>query len=273
MQGSRGFQPARRRRIGEQTDEISVSAAPDIRLAAVNFAAQSPHPVRFEWGIRGVSNVANSGGITIIVDVLSFSTCVDIACSRNAHELPYRYKDTSAEAFARANNAVLASGRPGGGLSLSPKSLLEIEPKARLVLPSPNGSTLALACSAPVVLAGCLRNAAAVAAFASCHPGPVSVVAAGEQWDDGTLRPAVEDLLGAGAVIHHLQGVRSPEALVAEAAFVSAREQLSSILGSCVSAVELVAKGFATDVQLAAALNASTCVPKLTNGAFVPADG
>lgn len=239
----------------------------------MHFTTQSPHSIRFEWGIHGVNNVANGGGVTIIVDVLSFSTCVDIVCSRNACVLPYRHKDASAAAFASAKSAVLAGERSGGGLSLSPRSLLEIQAGTRLVLPSPNGSTLTLACLAPVVLAGCLRNAAAVAAFASSQAGPITVVAAGERWEDGTLRPAVEDLLGAGAVIHHLQGAKSPEACVAEAAFVGARNQLSSIMGSCSSAMELIGRGFATDVQLASALNASTCVPLLRGCAYVRADG
>ena len=239
----------------------------------MDFATQSPFDVRFEWGIHGVSHVANLGGVTIIVDVLSFSTCVDIVCSRSACVLPYRHKDASAVAFANANSAVLAGARSGGGLSLSPRSLLEIEAGTRLVLPSPNGSTLTLACLAPVVLAGCLRNAAAVAAFASSHAGPITVVAAGERWEDGTLRPAVEDLLGAGAVIHYLQGARSPEASAAEAAFAGTRKQLLSTISSCASAVELAARGFAADVQLAAAINASTCVPQLRDGAYVRAGG
>ena len=238
----------------------------------VNFTTQSPSTVRFEWGIHGVEQVANLGGVAIIVDVLSFSTCVDIACSRNAQVWPYRYKDASALAFARANDAVLASARSDGGLSLSPQSLQAIAQGTRLVLPSPNGSTLTLACQAPIVLAGCLRNAAAVAAYVSRHPGPVTVVAAGEQWEDGTLRPAAEDLLGAGAIIHHLQGSRSAEAAVAQAAFAGVRMQLDAVVGACASAVELVGRGFGADVQLAAALNASTCVPKLVNGAYVGVD-
>lgn len=218
-------------------------------------------------------NVANSGGVAIIVDVLSFSTCVDIACSRGAQVLPYQYKDATAETFARERSAVLAVGRSGMGLSLSPKSLLEISPNTRLVLPSPNGSTLTLACSTPVVLAACLRNALAVATYASRQRDPITVVAAGEQWDNGALRPAVEDLIGAGAVIHFLRANKSPEAAVAEAAFLGSRAQLSSILGDCASAIELIERGFAADVQLAEAFNASSCVPRLVDGAYVRVDG
>lgn len=235
----------------------------------MNFATQHPYAIRFEWGIQGVRNVANSGGVTIIVDVLSFSTCVDIACSRDAQILPYQYKDETAEVFARANSALLAVGRSGKGLSLSPQSLLTIEPNTRLVLPSPNGSTLTLACKTPVVLSACLRNASAVAAYASRQRTPITVIAAGEQWDNGALRPATEDLIGAGAVIHFLTGDKSPEATVAELAFIGSKENLSSILVGCASAIELIERGFADDVQLAEDFNISSCVPRLINGAYV----
>ena len=32
---------------------------------------QAGHGVRFEWGLNGVTEVANAGGVTIIVDVAS----------------------------------------------------------------------------------------------------------------------------------------------------------------------------------------------------------
>jgi 2-phosphosulfolactate phosphatase len=71
---------------------------------------------------------------------------------------------------------------PGGRppYSLSPVSLLDVPPGTRLVLPSPNGSAVAaaIAHAVPVVLAGCLRNAAAVARVAreAGGDGPVAVV-------------------------------------------------------------------------------------------------
>lgn len=232
------------------------------------FAAQSDFAVRFEWGIHGVTEVAGSEGVTIIVDVLSFSSCVEIACSRGALVLPHRFGDDSAEAHAREQRAVLACGRGGEGWSLSPASLLDVPAGTRLVLPSPNGSTLSLASRTPRVVAGCLRNAAAVAAFASRQPGPVTVVAAGERWPDGSLRPAVEDLLGAGAILRHLPGRRSPEAAVAELAFAPALQGLGDLLRDCASGIELRERGFARDVELAAMVDASACVPVLEHGAY-----
>lgn len=234
----------------------------------MDFTRQSDFEVRFEWGLEGIQQLANTSTVAIVVDVLSFSSCVEIACSRGAVVLPYRFKDASAETFAKGNNARLASNRQGPGWSLSPQSLLSIEAGTRLVLPSPNGSTLSLACTAPVVLAGCLRNAKAVAAFAATQTGPITVIAAGERWNNGNLRPAIEDLLGAGAIIQQLNQSKSPEAQMTEAAFSWSQSNLLEILQTCVSGIELISKGFPADVELAAQLDSSGCVPRLYNGAY-----
>ena len=59
-----------------------------------------------------------------------------------------------------------------------------------LVLPSPNGATISLEANCRgYVLAGCLRNRSAVASRAAALGGPFGIIAAGERWSDGTLRP------------------------------------------------------------------------------------
>jgi 2-phosphosulfolactate phosphatase len=209
--------------------------------------------------------------VLIIVDVLSFTTCVDIVVSRGAILFPYRHTLDSLPAFATTKDALFAApGRQqGASYSLSPASLINIPHGTRLVLPSPNGSTLSLATGAVPTIAGCLRNAQAVAARAVQIGQRISVIAAGERWQgSGSLRPAVEDFIGAGAIIAHLAGAPSPEAQTAVAAFRSAQPDLPAVLRRCSSGQELVGRGFTADVSLAAQLNVSRTAPLLQDGAY-----
>ncbi|MGH9196398.1 MAG: 2-phosphosulfolactate phosphatase [Acidimicrobiia bacterium] len=99
--------------------------------------------------------------------------------------------------------------------------------------------------------------------------GFISVIASGEQWKQSAeLRPAVEDLIGAGAIIAKLGGNKSLEAMTAEAAFQSVRDQLSSSLPRTCSGKELLEKGYGDDVEFAASLNVSDAVPILHEKAF-----
>src|SRR5262249_45812742 len=141
----------------------------------------------------------------------------------------------------------------------------------RCVLPSPNGAQVALAAAAvaPVLLAGSLRNARAVAAAAQRVGTRFNVVAAGERWPDGSLRPALEDWLGAGAILSWLSGTRSPEAAAAVALFEHHRDRLVDTLDHCGSGRELDGRGHANDKLIAAALGVSTCVPRFDGVAFV----
>jgi 2-phosphosulfolactate phosphatase len=50
-----------------------------------------------EWGPEGARKFDGSVGAIIIVDVLSFSTCIDIAVSRGAIVYPFHYRDPRAE--------------------------------------------------------------------------------------------------------------------------------------------------------------------------------
>jgi 2-phosphosulfolactate phosphatase len=195
---------------------------------------------------------------------------VDIAVSRGAVVYPYRWRDASAAAYAQSLGAVLAERRRHTpGYSLSPASLLHVPTGTRLVLPSPNGAALSTLAGQLPTFAGCLRNARAVAAVLPALGRCISLIPAGERWEDGSLRPAFEDLLGAGAIIRQLPGTRSPEAAVAEAVFLHFQHDVRACLQQCGSGRELISLGFADDVALAAALDASDCVPVLTEGAYV----
>lgn len=231
---------------------------------------QQEFDVRCEWGGHGVAFLAPISDVVVIVDVISFSTSVDVAVSRGALVYPYARRDESAKAYADSVGAILAEPfRKKTGYSLSPESLLEIPADTRLVLPSPNGSTLSLAARPTPVLCGCLRNAAAVASAASMMGRKIAVIPAGERWkDDGSLRPSFEDLVGAGAIISHLAGSWSPESRMAVAAFRSAQTGLESALRQCGSGKELIELGFEEDVAIAAQLDVSDCIPVLAGEAY-----
>jgi 2-phosphosulfolactate phosphatase len=234
--------------------------------------SQSEFDVRCEWGAQGVAHLAPISDVVIIVDVLSFSTSVDIAVNRGAMVYPYRGQDTSPAAFAASVGAIVADAKRGGpGYSLSPQSLLHLPHGTRLVLPSPNGATLTLGTGMVPTLTGCFRNAQAVAAAAQRYGQRIAIIPAGERWpDDGSLRPAFEDWVGAGALISYLAGRWSPEAQAAAATFRGVQADLQGLLQLCGSGKELAARGFAQDVALASAFNISACVPVCRDGAYVP---
>jgi 2-phosphosulfolactate phosphatase len=203
------------------------------------------------------------------VDVLSFTTAADVATTRGGMIFPYPSKGQSATSYAVTVDANLASTDRGLGFSLSPASLLGLPAGYRLVLPSPNGAALSFAADHPALLAACLRNATAVGQAVARLGSTFAVIAAGEMWATGELRPSLEDLLGAGAVIASLPGSRSPEADLAAAAFAHFRKDLPGALRQSSSGKDLIERGFAVDVDLAAELNVSSNVPRLVNRAFV----
>lgn len=229
---------------------------------------QTEFQIRCEWGRHGIGELGATSDVVVVVDVLSFTTAVDIATARGGVVFPYPYRDESAARFADSVNAALASADRTGGFSLSPQSLLALPSGYRLVLPSPNGAALCAAADHPVLLAGCLRNASAVARAAARLGSTIAVIPAGETWPGGGLRPCFEDLMGAGAVIAALHGSCSPEAALAAAAFRHFRERLPRALRESGSGRELIERGFAPDVDLASELDVSRNVPRLVNRAF-----
>lgn len=233
--------------------------------------SQQAFDIKLEWGIRGVEALLPVSDVIIIVDILSFSTCVDIATNNGAIVYPYRWKDVSAVDYAKSLNAELAdfTRKYTDGYSLSPTSLSNIKAKTKLVLPSPNGSTLTLATKMVPTLCGSLRNAKAVAEFAVGFGKKISIIPAGEQWTTDTLRPAFEDLLGAGAIISYLTGNLSPESKAALAVYEHLKTSLLEEIRNCSSGKELIERGFEEDIYLAGELNVSNNVPLLTKGSYI----
>jgi len=229
---------------------------------------QANFEVRCEWGEKGVLQLAPISDVVVIIDVLSFSTCIDIANSQGAIVFPYQWKDELAQEFAQSVGAELAGKRGVSRYSLSPASLISISRGTRLVLPSPNGSSLSLATAATPTLTGCLRNCRAVALAAMNYGQRIAVVPAGEKWSDGSLRASFEDFIGAGAVISYWKGSLSPEAQSAVAAYQGVCQNLEHLMKQCGSGKELIERGFEQDVDLASAIDVSTCVPTLANGAY-----
>jgi len=230
---------------------------------------QAEYSIRCEWGEYGISMLSPISDIVIIVDVLSFSTALEIATNQGAKVFPFRWKDERVFDFAESVSAEVAGKSNRNGYSLSPRSLLMLPPAARLVLPSPNGSTLSLLSKSDVTIAGCLRNCEAVAELAALKGKSIAVIPAGERWEDGSLRPCIEDILGAGAILSYLTGSFSPEASAVREVFKSMSHDIFGFLKGCGSGREKIQRGEEQDVLLASDLNVSDCVPVLVENFFV----
>lgn len=261
------------------------TAAPAASPAAPHPHAQAGFQVRLDWGLDGAL-LLQDAHVVVVVDVLSFSTTVELAVTAGVDVLPWGDAE-GAEDLARREGAALAAPRDtaDGRLSLAPSSVTAdavsaLGSPARLVLPSPNGGAIARALGerGRTVLAGSLRNAAAVADEVLAlqerlgDRATVAVIPAGELHASGALRPAVEDLLGAGAIVDALTAVGidhcSPEAATASSAYYALRRGIGHLVSASASAEELRRQDFAADVDLARQVNASRTVPVLRDLAF-----
>jgi 2-phosphosulfolactate phosphatase len=247
------------------------------------FYRQAKYGVRSDWGLTGARMLADDSAALVVVDVLSFTTSVSIAVSRRWAVLPYQWGRESAPSHASIHAATLAVGRhqvnESQPWSLSPASLMSApDPmNKRLVLPSPNGSTISFEGqgSCERVLVSSLRNARSVAsALGSAGYGtldkPIVVIASGEQWPDNTIRPGLEDALGAGYLISLLISAgadASPEAIALSKAWRTTKD-VSRTVHECASGQELIDDGYESDVAVAAQVDVDTSVPVLVAAKF-----
>ena len=228
-----------------------------------------PGRIACEWGPPGIAAVAGDGalGVVVVFDVLIFSTAVVAALDAGVWVHPHAWGDGAAAAAYAATRGAMVAGRRGEAEpNLSPGSLARLRAGTHVVVPSPNGAACALAAHSagvPVVL-GALVNAEAVADFVRAVAGVALLVPAGERWPDGSLRPALEDWLGAGAVAAALPwAILSEEARAARLAYEGCRTRLVDVLAATRSAQELIARGYPGDVEGAGEVDRSAAVPRL----------
>ena len=237
--------------------------------------AQSPYRCRLDWGRHGARAAAERQDILVIVDTLSFSTAVVTAVQHGGLIYPCA-EDEQPGVLAQRIGGEVAVRRKDvpakGRFSLSPLTYLHLAPGTRIVLASPNGATCSrYARAVPFLCVGALVNAEAVAAVVShlldTTDRCVTIIACGERWQppaaDGALRVALEDYLGAGAILASLRHEQSPEARVCASAFAHSRRDLAALLWECGSGRELRGLGFPEDVRHTAQLNSYDAVPMM----------
>src|SRR5690242_12314849 len=98
-----------------------------------------------EWGPTGAAALASDCDVAVVVDTLTFSTTVTVAADRRVRVRPYRWAAAAADDEARRLGATLAVPRSAaapGDVSLSPSTFRTARDLSRVVLPSPNGSTI-----------------------------------------------------------------------------------------------------------------------------------
>src|SRR5262245_38477945 len=186
-----------------------------MRVTALS--ASSVSRARLDWGHDGAARAATRGDVLVVVDVLSFSSAAATAVHRGVDLRPCGLEEDPIT-IAAQHGADAAVGRrevpSRGRYSLSPLTFVDAPRGARVVMKSPNGATCVRhASSLQTILVGSLLNAAATARAARSESErtgrPITVLACGERWrapgTDGPLRFAVEDLLGAGAVLAGLE--------------------------------------------------------------------
>ena len=235
--------------------------------------------IHLEWGQLAAARAASHSDILIIVDTLSFSTTTTAAVNRDIDIFPCATFEEAAT-IAKKHNCectVRRSDVPSKGrFSLSPLTITNNHNCKSIVMRSVNGASIVRAASStPMVIIGTLVNAEVIAGYVDSYCSKVderpqvTVIACGElvhgSEHPNDCRFAIEDYLGAGAIISYMNGRKTVEAQLCERSFAHERDNLNCILIECESGVELAESGFVEDVLFAAKLNSINAVPILVD--------
>jgi len=208
--------------------------------------------------------------LVVIVDVLRASTTIVTALGAGARAVVPVATPDAGRRLRDSDPSLLLGGERGGttigGFDLG-NSPLEYTPQRvhdRVIcMTTTNGVPLAVSMSASqCLLWGSLRNARAVASAAVRARSPVVLACAGT---DG--RMAIEDVLGAGAIVAALSSMRggaitlgSDSTRIALELFRLMKDTLHDTLLESTHGKTLRALGFSEDIAFAAELDAETSV-------------
>ena len=149
---------------------------------------QQPYDIRCEWGEHGLRHLAARSDAVVIVDVLSFSTSVDIALSREGSCPPVslaRCHGSSVRTPARRSWPMTSGRARRATLSRLPRCC--IFPSGRVLsCHHQMGALLSTLTGRLPTFTGCLRNAKALAAVLRTIGRRISLIPAGERWPDGS---------------------------------------------------------------------------------------
>src|SRR3546814_15694683 len=108
---SSDLQAGRWHRLQRSIDPVFRSMTPDRRAALMR-----DMPIDFAWGGAGLADLHGRCDVFVVLDVLCFTTSVDVAVARGAEVLPFPIGTYGAGVLARADGAILARSeeRPVG---------------------------------------------------------------------------------------------------------------------------------------------------------------
>lgn len=209
----------------------------------------------------------------VVFDVLRATTTITAAFAAGVTEVRiFPELDAARTAAGEFSGKRLLCGEtaclppPGFDLGNSPGQFVADHAGATLFMCTTNGTRAIIAArAAPVVLTGALANAAAVAERLVREKRSVVLLCAGTNG-----KPAMEDVLGAGAVLDELKhrtglSLESDAARIAARLFDGARHDLRSALAESQGGRNVIAAGLEPDIALAARLNAIDAVGVVKN--------
>jgi 2-phosphosulfolactate phosphatase len=199
----------------------------------------------------------------VVFDVLRATTTIAAALAAGVSEI--RIFDTveAAAAAKEGQNCLLVGERdclPPAGFDLgnSPGSFNPAAHRGRIIFMSTTNGARAIvaAQAAPLLLTAALVNATATADRLVAAKMDITLLCAGTAG-----QPAMEDLIGAGAVIDAIQNkaslaLENDIARIAHRLFQSARHDLQSALAESTGGQNVIAVGLGADIDFAARLDA-----------------